>query len=216
METQSTGIRENIKRAYVEYVLEQGKQPPSPFVLAKGLGISEAQFYAEYNSLEAVEANLWLGFFAEAQARTESQEVYEGYAVREKLLSFYYIWIETLKANRSFVLFAAKGLRQGDQSVPDSLKLFKQAFKAYVEELIREGRSTGEVASRPLLIDRYAEGFWMQALFLLNFWVKDPSKGFEQTDAAIEKAVNTSFDLVGPSAIDSIIDFAKFIYQNRN
>jgi translation initiation factor IF-3 len=72
------------------------------------------------------------------------------------------------------------------------------------------------VASRPLVMDRYADGFYMQAAFVLNFFVKDQSRGFEQTDAAIEKAVNTSFDLVGPSAVDSILDFAKFLYQNRN
>jgi hypothetical protein len=215
METQMTGIREKIKNAYVEYVLTKGVQPPSPYLLAKLLEISESEFYAEFNSLEAVQADLWLGFFEEARLKTEAQEVYPGYAVREKLLSFYFIWIEVLKRNRSFVLFAAKGLRQGD-AANAQLKPFRNAFRDFVAELLREGRSTGEVASRPLVMDRYADGFWMQAAFVLNFFVRDGSRGFEQTDAAIEKAVNTSFDLVGPSAVDSILDFAKFLYQNRN
>jgi hypothetical protein len=128
METQMTGIREKIKNAYVEYVLTKGVQPPSPYLLAKLLEISESEFYAEFNSLEAVQADLWLGFFEEARLKTEAQEVYPGYAVREKLLSFYFIWIEVLKRNRSFVLFAAKGLRQGD-AANAQLKPFRNAFR---------------------------------------------------------------------------------------
>ena len=50
---------------------------------------------------------------------------------------------------------------------------------------------------------------------VLDFWVKDKSKGFEQTDAMIEKSVNTSFDLIASSALDTVLDFAKFMYQNR-
>lgn len=215
METQMTGTREKIKNAYVEYVLTKGTQPPSPYLLSKLLDIPESEFYAEFNSLEAIETDLWLGFFEEARTKTEAQEVYPGYSVREKLLSFYFIWIEVLKRNRSFVLFAAKSLRKGDASGMQ-LKPFRNAFKDFIGELLREGRSTGEVASRPLVMDRYADGFLAQAAFVLNFFVKDGSKGFEQTDAAIEKAVNTSFDLVGPSAVDSVLDFAKFLYQNRN
>jgi hypothetical protein len=216
MDTQLTDIRQKIKKTYVEYVLTQGRQPGSPYQITQLLGITESDFYAEFNSIEAIEADLWLGFFEEARQKTEAQEVYEGYSVREKLLSFYFIWIEILKRNRSFVLFATRGVRQDNPSANAQLRLFRPAFKAYVGELLREGRSSGEVANRPLVMDRYADGFFVQAAFVLNFFVKDQSKGFEQTDAAIEKAVNTSFDLVGPSAIDSVLDFAKFLIQTRN
>lgn len=216
METQAVNTREKIKKTYVEYVLTQGRQPASPYLVAQLVGIGEADFYAEFNSLEAIEADLWLGFFEEARRKTEGQEVYEGYSAREKLLSFYFTWIEVLKHNRSFVLFASKEIRRGDGNGNAQLKHFRNAFKEFVGELLREGRSSGEVANRPLVMDRYADGFYMQALFVLNFFVKDQSKGFEQTDAAIEKAVNTSFDLVGPSAVDSVLDFAKFLIQTRN
>jgi AcrR family transcriptional regulator len=216
METQAVNTRERIKKTYLEYVLTQGRQPASPYLIAQHLGIPESDFYSEFNSVEAIEADLWLGFFEEARQKTEGQEVYEGYSVREKLLSFYFTWVEVLKRNRSFVLFATRGVRSGDSSANAQLRLFRPAFKEFVGELLREGRSSGEVANRPLVMDRYADGFYMQALFVLNFFVKDQSKGFEQTDAAIEKAVNTSLDLVGPSAVDSVLDFAKFLYQTRN
>jgi hypothetical protein len=209
-------IQENIKKAYTEYVLENGKAPASPFVLTKTHGIAEDTFYQEYNSMDAVEADIWLGYFTAALDKVQQQEVYEQYSVREKLLSFYYIWVEVLKKNRSFVLFTVAQSRTLGQQLPQNLYSFKQDFKEYIGELVREGRTTGEIVSRPLVMERYADGLWRQALFILNFWVKDPSKNYEQTDAAIEKAVNTSFDLLGRTVFDSVFDFAKFLYQNRS
>jgi Tetracyclin repressor-like, C-terminal domain len=211
METQ-TENRAQIRQSYVEYMLENGKMPPSAYLLAKKLGMTDTDFYAEYNSLDAVEADIWLQLFEEARQQTTMQEVYERYSVREKLLSFYYTWIEVLKANRSFVLFAA---RQPRQRLQVTAAPFRRAFIDYAGELINEGRNTGEVVNRVLVTDRYADGFWYQAMFVLRFWIKDISPNFEQTDAAIEKAVNTSFDLIGKSPLDSLFDFGKFLFQNR-
>jgi hypothetical protein len=35
------------------------------------------------------------------------------------------------------------------------------------------------------------------------------------SDAAVEKAVNLSFQLLGESAIDGAIDLAKFLWQSK-
>ena len=78
-----------------------------------------------------------------------------------------------------------------------------------------EGKETDEVVDRPIISNNYDEGLWRQVLFVLNFWAEDDSPNFERTDVAIEKAVNLSFDLMGRSAIDSAIDFARFLYQRR-
>ena len=211
METQ-TDSREQIRQSYMEYALENGKTPPSAYILAKNLGMDDAGFYAEYHSLEAVEADIWLQMFEQARQQTTSQEVYERYSVREKLLSFYYTWIEVLKANRSFVLFAAN---QPRRRLRVAAAPFRRTFVAYAGELINEGRNTGEVVNRALITDRYANGFWYQAVFVLRFWLRDSSPNFEQTDAAIEKAVNASFDFIGKSPFDSLFDFGKFMFQNR-
>lgn len=208
--------QETIQSSYVNYVLENGKPPVSVYAFAKQLGMSETDFYQHYNSFEALEQDIWLGLFEAAKRQTESQERYPQYSVREKLLAFYFTWIEELKRSRSFVGYSLRKhptRRATNGSV--ELARFRRAFKEYVEELIREGRATEEIVNRPYLIDRYAGGFYTQALFVLNFWINDQSKGFEQTDVAIEKAVNTSFDFVGRTPLDSLVDFAKFVYQNR-
>jgi hypothetical protein len=208
--------KEHLQQSYIIYVLEHGRQPVSVFAFTKQLGMAETDFYAQFNSFENLEQQVWEDLFDRARKRTEVQEVYEQYSVREKLLSLYYIWIEELKQQRSFVLYSInkQPLRQFTMNSPE-LYLFKKSFKDFAEELLREGRATEEVVNRPFLIERYPDGLWRQTLFILNFWVKDPTKQFEQTDVAIEKAVNTSFDLIGRTPLDTLFDFTKFLFQSR-
>ena len=225
---------EKIRKAYTEYVLENGKQPTSVFQFAKKLKLAEAEFYDYYASFDAIEADVWLTFFMEAKRTVEADETYQAYSVREKLLAFYYTWIELLKAQRSFAVYSygrLKGMNAGGDVPMASpiaraglrsrggntqvLMPFKEAFNDFARDLLAEGRESREVEPRPFLTDRYPVALWTQALFVLDFWVKDVSKGFEKTDSAIEKAVNTTFDLIGRSPLDTLFDFAKFAYQNR-
>jgi AcrR family transcriptional regulator len=208
--------KSTIQKYYIEYVLENGRQPVSVYALAKKLNITEEAFYQHFNSFESLEQDVWKGIFDSARQKVESQEVYMQYTVREKLLSFYYTWIEELKLNRSFVLYTAgKYPNKRLNTVSPELYTFKKAFKEFAAELLREGRATEEVINRPYISDRYTDGLWVQVIFVLNFWIKDPSKSFEQTDVAIEKAVNTSFDFIGRTPLDSLFDFAKFLFQSR-
>ena len=223
---------EKIRNAYTEYVLEHGHQPTSVFQFAKKLKLAEAEFYTHYASFDAIEADIWLAFFTEAKATVEADGTYQSYSVREKLLAFYYTWIELLKGQRSFVVYSYGRLKEGAMTGSTSraglrvrregrnaqsrvLFPFKDAFFDYARDLLAEGRESKEVEPRAFITDRYPNALWRQTLFLLNFWVKDASKNFEKTDTAIEKAVNTSFDLIGRSPLDTLFDFARFVYRNR-
>lgn len=222
---------EKIRKAYTEYVLENGKQPTSVFQFAKKLKIAEAEFYNYYPSFDAIEADVWLAFFQDAKDTVEKDETYQGYSVREKLLAFYYTWIELLRGQRSFVVYSYGRLREAAATTrPTSraglqarragsqsrvLQPFKEAFFDFARDLLAEGRESKEVEPRPFVTDRYPNALWAQTLYILDFWVRDVSKNFEKTDTAIEKAVNTAFDLIGRSPLDTLFDFAKFIYQNR-
>jgi len=237
---------DKIRKAYTEFVLENGKQPPSVYQFAKKLKLPEAEFYNYYSSFDAIEADIWLAFFQDAKQTVEADETYQTYSVREKLLAFYYTWIELLKAQRSFVVYSygrVRGQMQagGDPISPVSMENrpisriamarmrstggmggstrtlypFKDAFYDFAKDLLAEGRESREVEQRPFITNRYPDALWMQTQYILDFWIKDVSKGFEQTDTAIEKSVNTAFDLIGRSPLDSVIDLAKFIYQNK-
>jgi hypothetical protein len=206
---------EKIKQAYMEHFLENGTPPPSVFAFTKKLKMKEAEFYDYFNSFELLESNIWLGFLNETITKIESDTVYANYSVREKLLAFYYTWIEILKNNRSYVTQTWSMIDKRKLKTPVLMTDLKVGFKDYARDLVMEGKESQEVAPRRFLDERYPDAFWLQFLMILDFWVKDKSKGFEKTDAMIEKSVNTSFDLIGSTALDSIIDYAKFMYQNR-
>ena len=59
----------------------------------------------------------------------------------------------------------------------------------------------------------YPRFFWQQVLFVLGYFAKDDSINFERTDAAVEKAVTLSFDLVGRNTLDSAVDFVRFLVR---
>lgn len=206
---------EKIKQAYIEFFLENGTQPPSVYSFTKKLKMKEVEFYDHYNSFELLESDIWLGFLKETISKIESDSVYTTYSVREKLLAFYYTSIEILKNNRSYASQTWRLIDKKKLKTPVFMTDLKIGFKEYARDLVMEGKESQEVTPRRFLDERYPDAFWLQFLMIIDFWVKDKSKGFENTDAMIEKSVNTSFDLMGSTALDSVLDFAKFMYQNR-
>ena len=215
-------ISAKIKEAYLDHLLEHGQAPPSVYQFTKRLKMPEATFYEHYNSFASLERAIWRSFFDQALEQIQGDEVYREYSAREKLLAFYYTWVEVLKNNRSYVTFRVLPMGLSGVNRPGRgrmsvglLSRFKEGFLDFANELIMEGKETDEVVDRPLISNNYGEGLWQQVLFVLNFWVQDDSQNFERTDVAIEKAVNLSFDLMGRSALDSAFDFARFLYQGR-
>ncbi|SFC63828.1 DNA-binding transcriptional regulator, AcrR family [Flexibacter flexilis DSM 6793] len=208
---EETSLRDKIRDNYIDFILTNGQRPASVYAFAKQLGISEADFYTEFATFEAIENSVWADLFQTTLTRLEGDAQYQQYGAREKLLAFYFTWIESLKTRRSYVTHL---LDSQNLLITKDLG-FKKRFVAYVQEIVNTGVESGEVQKRAFLADKYADALWLQLLFVLNFWVKDNSTNFEQTDAAIEKAVNLSFDLMGHNALDTVFDFAKFLVQSK-
>lgn len=207
--------RTRITEAFVLHVLETGREPVSVFKFAQSLGIREEEFYTYYTSFLGVKGGVWEQIFERTIRSMEAQPVHATYSTREKLLAFYFTWIEELKKNRSYLLalyLQPEGFRK---AMPEELRGFKARFEAFANNLIAEGKATDQIAERKYISDKYADALWVETLFILQFWLKDTSPSFERTDAAIEKSVNLVFDLIGRTAVDSLVDFAKFLYQSK-
>lgn len=205
--------KSTIRKKYIEFVLEEGKKPASVFSFAKKLKMNESDFYGFYSSFEAIEKDFWSSIFTETLEQLEADTTYQGYSAREKLLAFYYLWIQKLRDNRSYVVSFKD---QNIKSIPMNINGFddfRQKFLKYAENIISEGVDKNEIKFRKYITDKYTHGFWLQTMFVLNYWVGDSSENFEMTDAAIEKAVNLSFKLISDNVIDNVIDFGKFIFQ---
>lgn len=203
-------MKEQIKHAYIQFVRENGQPPASVFKLVQNMQIDEKTFYGEYTSFLQIEQEIWGDYFEQTLSQIEGEEVYAEYTVREKLLAFFYTLVERLKENRSFLVGStSKGLKG------NVLTEFKKKFREYARDLIDEGIMRDEIEPRAFFSERYPDLLWKEAQYIINFWIKDKSPNFENTDAAIEKAVNFAMDLLGRNIADSTVDFVKFLFQNR-
>lgn len=182
----------------------------------KKIKLDENEFYDHFNSLDDLDKAIWEHIFEEVEKSLSKEENYLNGLAREKVLFFYYTLVEKLKSYRSYVLFK-RGNEKLVKAAKDTsdLKKFKSKFEDWMKSIVDEGVEKEEIADRQQLTDQYFRVFWIHFLFILEFWIKDDSKGFEKTDAAIEKSVNLAFELIGKGPLDSAIDFAKFIFQNQ-
>jgi len=204
-----------IRNAYKIYWLENGKAPVSVYSLCKQLDISESSFYENYASLEAIEKDIWLAVFEDTLVQLHGDETYQQYSAQEKLLAFYFLWVQKLKEDRSYILLQKERYQFPSAAQFKQLSTFKRAFFEYATGLIKEGYLSTEIKERKFISDKYVHGFWVQALFVLQYWIDDTSVNFEMTDAAIEKAVNLSFQLIHSNTLDSLLDFGKFIFTRK-
>lgn len=212
--SEKSDLRQRIIAHYQEHLLLNGEPPASVYAFCKELEIKESEFYQYFASFTQISAAFWSSLFEENIERLENSPEYTEFTVREKLLSFYYSFFEALKDHRSYALKTLNTQMFSIKREIGEMDQLKKKFKIWIKTLMAEGRQRDEVADRSRLSDQYDSMFWYQFLFLLDFWRKDGSTGFERTDEAIEKTVNLSFDLIEKNALDSAFDFGKFIFQN--
>ncbi len=204
---------EELQNAYIDYVLTEGGKPKSVYVFAKENNLTEEEFYNFFGSFEGIEESIWNDLTGKALAEVQSQEVWNQYSAREKALSFFYGFVESLKSKRSFALYSLKHSEKSLGS-PSILKGSKKVFEHFATDLIQQGIEYAELANRRFLSEKYKDALWVQFGVILHFWTKDNSAGFEKTDEAIEKGINVSFDLFEKSPLDSLIDYGKFMMNN--
>ncbi len=204
---------EELQNAYVDYVLTHGTKPKSVYVFAKANNLTEEEFYNYFASFEGIEQSIWTDLCQKALTGVENQEVWSQYSSREKALAFFYAFIELLKSKRSFVLYSLKhsGMMIG---TPSAITGVKNIVEAFATGIINQGIESGELANRRFFTSKYKDALWIQFGFILNFWAKDNSVGFDKTDEAIERGINVTFDLFEKSALDSLFDFGKFMMNN--
>ncbi|MBT8302687.1 MAG: TetR/AcrR family transcriptional regulator, partial [Maribacter sp.] len=95
----------------------------------------------------------------------------------------------------------------------EQLKGLRRQFKNFAKDLIDASNNSKALKVLQHNPNVFSEGAWLQFLFLLKFWINDESAGFEKTDLAIEKSVNTIFDVFDNTPLERIIDFGKFFYK---
>lgn len=205
---------ESIITGYMNYVLEQETLPKSIYKFCKENDIEEADFYQFFGSFDALRNGVWTKFYSNTAKLLSENKEYAGFSNREKLLTFFFAFFELLTLNRSYVLFALNEhsvmLRNMEQ-----LKGLRKQIKAFAIDLIEDGNADKTLKITQHNPRLFSEGAWVQFVFLLQFWMDDTSPAFEKTDIAIEKSVNTVFDVFDHTPLENILDFGKFLYKEK-
>jgi hypothetical protein len=199
---------------YIDYFLENNKSPHSVFKFAKQYNFEEANFYANFSSFEQIEKTFFTSLFQQTMSLLEKSEDFESYDARTKLLSFYFTYFEMLTANRSFTIALLKENKDKLKSV-SKLSELRKHFKQFFDTLDIEKIDLKQEKLIEFQEKTMSEMAWFQFLFTLKFWIEDTSLSFEKTDIFIEKSVNTSFDLMDTAPLKSLIDFGKFMWQEK-
>ncbi|MGE0589639.1 MAG: TetR family transcriptional regulator C-terminal domain-containing protein [Cyclobacteriaceae bacterium] len=203
---------DKILRGYIAYVLDKEKEPKSVFKLCQYLGMDEAEFYKSFSSLKGLKKEIWTGFFHKTIERLNADSNFQSFSVREKLLAFYFTFVEELMVHRDFITMELKDWKIPSVP-PKSMNRFRTQFETWIKDLLAQGKENDEISKRPYLDRGYPSLLWLHLFFVLQFWVKDDSREFERTDMAIEKSVNLAFEVIGHGVLDQALDFGKFMFQ---
>jgi len=196
--------------AYRDYVLTEGKNPSSVYQLGKMAGFTEAAFYAHFSSIARLESEIWLDHLEEITRSVKANPEYNSFSGRDKLLLFFFSMVQQLRKDRSFICWsAASWAKPGKHSA--ARKAVAEKVKDYFSEVLGEASASGEIKERTKISNHYADALLLSFWFILDFWIKDESRDFEDSDALIEKTIGLALDLLGESPLEKALDLGKFL-----
>ena len=188
---------------YTAHVSKKGTPPRSVHALAKKLGIPEREFFEHFGSFEALEAEIWAHDVRATIEAVEVGEDWEGFGAEQKLLAFEFAFCDRILDARSFYLARFPRLRNG-QPPSNVLRSMGMVFTSFAEGIVRRGSEQQEIACRGPLNRAYPHALFLHLLSVIEFNLADDSKGFERTDAYIEKSVKLAFDFKNNNLPDDL------------
>lgn len=206
--------RDRLIAMYMDYVLENEKRPKTVYKFCKEHNIKEEEFYNFFGSFEGLRKGIWKNFYEYTIAAINKSKEYESFGNREKMLTFYFTFFEMLTANRSYVLFSLKEYESNMKNLAQ-LSGLRKNVKHFAADLIREENAEKSISALKQSERIFSEAAWVQLMFLMKFWMDDNSAQFESTDVAIEKSVNTVFDVFDNTPLERVIDLGKFLWKEK-
>lgn len=204
-------LQAKISKRLKEYLIKEKTLPKSSKDLFKGKE-SEKTFETVVAEPKALFAHIMESYITETLQVLEEDENYIEMSVREKLLSFYFVFINQLKGDEEFLktVFSPKQF-QLLKSVREAMRL---SFMEFIEHLIQEGIVNEEIKSRMVLDKIYSMALEKDLIIVLKFWLKDESEEKAKTDELIERLVNLEMNALGPNFLDDLIGIGKMMLEN--
>lgn len=205
---------EDIVTLYMDYVVEHDCRPNSIDEFIQFQEFDTIIFYNHFKSFKDLERTIYKILFENSLVILKQSSEYHSFSKKDKLLSLYFTFFENLSLNRAYIKITLKGLENQLKALSVFSKL-RTRFLAFVDELDVETLNLNIDSIENIQKKTIKESAWIQFLFTMKFWLDDTSEAFEKTDIFIEKSINTSFELLETKSLHNIIDFAKFLYQEK-
>ncbi|NLR92726.1 MULTISPECIES: hypothetical protein [Flammeovirga] len=208
-------FEKKIKISYINFISSNNQRPNSLKALSKSDDSLEyEELIKSFSSVEQIETDIWISALENAYSNASSDPNFKEYMIRERILSFFYNWIEVLKKDQDFYKYSTNIHSIFEfKSIDDRRIKVKKAFDIIFTPMLEEGFETGEIESRMFVSDYYIDFIFAQAVIITKYWSNDTSEDTENTDEAIEKSVNLVMDLIGPNFTDSAFLLGKFLLQ---
>jgi hypothetical protein len=207
-------MRTEILNHYMKVVNTEEKEPQSVFRFCEELNIKEADFYEEFSDLESVKEAILSEMWLITVNALEAQSFYQEAPATDKLLSVLYAFVEQLKQQRSYFLIAYKNWSKPTDNIK-GINEFRHTFTQYVDSLDLDQMEIGIGPLDKATGKLNQNALFANVLFVFHFWLNDRSKGFEKTDACIEKVFTLSFELMGNQTLKKAIDLGKFLLSQK-
>lgn len=206
--------KDHLITLYMDEVLEKESIPVTVYKFCKTNDVREEEFYSFFGNFDALKEAVWVRFFEHSLDVMQRSAEYGTFMVREKVLTFYYTFFEVLTANRSYVMLSLRESKSPLKNL-EQLKGLRKEVKAFARDLVKEANDEKQMKLVRNSGTVFSEAIWLQLLFLMKFWMDDASPKFESTDIAIEKSVNTVFDLMDNTALERVLDLGKFLWKEK-
>lgn len=213
MEKKNKVTKDKIIEWYMNAV-SNSEKPDSISSFAQENNFKETYFYKHYTSFKDLEKSIFGVFVEETLQLLFSTEDYHQYTAKNKLLSFYFTFFELLTANKTYVLSQLKDCKSFYYN-RHVLRDLRTSFISFINDIDIEKLDFKNEKANTIQDKTYAEGYWLQFLMILNFWVTDESSNFEKTDIFIEKCVKASFDIQQIAPVKSVVDLVKFLWKEK-
>lgn len=203
--------KEEIQKKYQDFILSEAKTPETVRIFTEYIKTTDANFFEHFGSLERVESSIWEDYYKATFATLAKDADFNEMTSHEKHLSFLYTLLEIIKEDRAYIQYRLLHFKAGGL-LPKFLIKANQVLQneevnwANIPKFIPE-------KGHKIAQEGYKQLLWKHSLTTIYFWVKDDSDGREDTDAFIEKSTRTVYDLGEFPALNSVLDFSKFLFQ---
>ena len=199
---------------YMDYVVENNSTPTSIDSFIMSCDIDENAFYQHFKSFKKIERKIFKEIFENSLGILKENSDFLLFDNRNKIISLYFTLFESLSLNREYVSIVLSGYENKLKAL-SKLSGMKKSYYSFLDQLELDSillKFEGIESFQKKTVKKTA---WIQLLFIIEFWLSDASDSFEKTDIFIEKSINTSFDLLDHSFLNSFIDLSKFLIKEK-